>query len=138
MEQNKLLLTNRILAGVYWVIVVSFSVLEPWGSIDTRDFSYMGPYKFWEYNTYIVFVLGAMLVLSIILWRNKVGVKTVVWITAVNTMFMVMNVFDLLHFFPDPAQPMPIPVTIIETTTSILSLSILVCVADYNLNNRPA
>lgn len=129
MGQNKLSPTNRILAGMYWLIVASFSILEPWGNIDTRDFSYMGPYKFWEYNTYIVFVLGAMLALSVMLWRNRVGIKTIVWIAVINTMFIVMNLFDILHFFPDPPQPMPILVTVIETVTSVLAICILLFVA---------
>ena len=126
--QNKLSQTNRILALMYWLIVASFSILEPWGNIDTRDFSYMGTYKFWEYNIYIVFVLGAMLVLSVMLWRNRVGIKTIAWIAVINTMFIIMNLFDALHFFPDPAQPMPILVTVIETVTSVLAFGILLFV----------
>jgi hypothetical protein len=80
-------------------------------------------------NTYIVFVLGAMLVLSAMLWRNRVGMKTIVWMAVINTMFIVMNLFDLLHFFPDPAQRMPVPVTVIETVTSVLAILILLFMA---------
>jgi hypothetical protein len=128
MEQNKLSMTNRILAGIYWFIVVLFSTLAPGVGLDTRNFSYMGPYKFWEFNGYILFILGAMLVLGVVFWRNKVGIKTIVWMAAINALFVVMNLFDILHFFPNPAQPMPAVVMIIEVITSILALGILACV----------
>jgi len=49
-------------------------------------------------------------------------------------MFIVMNLFDLLHFFPDPAQPMPILVTAIEIVTSVLAFGILLFVINENKN----
>ncbi|VVB90315.1 Uncharacterised protein [uncultured archaeon] len=101
----------KILGALYWFVVVSYSALEPWGSIDTRDFSYMGSYKFWEYNALIVFQLVSMIALGFLLWRGKAGRKTLAMITVISTLFITMNVFDMLHFFPDPAQPMPLLVS---------------------------
>lgn len=125
MNQNKSLLNSRILAVMHWLIVASLIPLNPWGSIDTRDFSYMGPYKFWEYNAYIVFVLGAMLILGILLWRGRVGIRTIVWVAAVNALYASMMLFDMLHLFPDPSQPLPPLVWVVEIVTLILSLGIL-------------
>ncbi len=44
---------------------------------------------------------------------------------AINTLFITMNVFDLLHFFPDPAQPMPFLVILIEVVDSIVAFTII-------------
>jgi hypothetical protein len=115
----------RILAVLYGFIVITFSILEPWGNVDTRDFSYMGPYKFWEYNALITFQLVSMLVLGYLLWRGKAGARALAWITAINTLFITMNAFDLLHFFPDPAQPLPFLVMLIEITDCIVAFGIL-------------
>lgn len=120
---------HRQLAGIYWCIVGLFSLLEPWGSIDTRNFSYMGSYMFWEYNAYIGCVLAAMLILSTVLWQRNTKVP-VVAIAVVNTMFVVMNLFDLFHFFPNPAQPMPFSVVFIEVVTSMLASYIVIRVSD--------
>jgi hypothetical protein len=86
----------------------------------------MGPHKFWEYDAAIVFQMVAMLVLGFLLWRGTAGKKSLAWITAISTAFVGMNVFDLLHFFPDPAQPMPFLVILIEVTDSVTALGILV------------
>lgn len=119
---------SRIMAGFYWVVVALFSALEPWGKIDTRDFSYMGQGKFWEYNAYIVFVLASMVALGVLLWNRRPGAKTAVWMAVANTMFAVMVLFDLLHFFPDPAQPLPFLVAVIEATTACTVLGMLWCI----------
>jgi hypothetical protein len=118
-------MNKKALAGLYWFIVIAFSTLEPWGNIDTRNFSYMGPYKFWEYNAYIIFQMVAMVVLGILLWRRKAGMKSLLWIAAINSLFISMNLFDLLHLFPDPAQPLPFLVSLIEVVTSVVALCIL-------------
>ncbi len=115
----------KMLGAAYWLIVIAFATLEPWGSVDTRDFSYMGPFIFWVYNAYSTFQMVAMIVLGILLWSGKAGLKTLLWIAAINAVFICMNLFDLLHFFPDPAQPMPLLVTIIEMATSAAALYIL-------------
>ncbi len=115
----------KALATLYWFIVIAFSALEPWGNIDTRNFSYMGPDKFWEYNVYIIFQLVTMVVLGILLWRGKAGAKSLLWMVAINPLFISMNLFDLLHFFPDPVQSMPPLVTFIEIMTSPAALFIL-------------
>lgn len=118
--------SKRIVSVLYWFIVLAFATLGPWGHIDTRDFSYMGPVKFWEYNAYITFILLAMIVLGTMLWRRAAGVRTLTWMAVINTMFLVMVVFDLIHFFPDPAQPLPIFVATIEIVTALGTLGILV------------
>jgi hypothetical protein len=118
--------SRRVLGALYWLIVVTYATLEPWGRIDTRDFSYMGPYKFWEYNALIIFQMVVMLVLGFLLWKGTAGKRSLTWITAINTLFVTMNGFDLLHFFPDPAQPMPFLVILIEVTDSLMALAILV------------
>ncbi len=115
----------KALASLYWLIVIAFSTLEPWGKIDTRNFSYMGPYRFWEYNVYIAFQLVTMVVLGILLWQGKAGAKSLLWMAAVNPLFISMNLFDLLHFFPDPAQSMPPLVAFVEIVTSAAALYIL-------------
>jgi len=117
---------NKIIALSYWTVVILFSLLEPWGNIDTRDFSYMGAWKFWEYNAYIAFVLIAMVALGIFIWKNKTALNIIIWMSVVNTMFIVMNLFDLFHFFPDPAQPLPPSVSLIEIATSIITFMILI------------
>ena len=122
----KKLSINHIIAGCYWLIAILFSLLEPWGNIDTRDFSYMGWQKFWEYNFYIAFVLVSMIILGILIWRNKAKIKTLIWMSVVNTMFIVMVIFDLLHFFPDPVQPLPFLVAFIETITALLVFGIII------------
>ncbi len=117
---------NKVIGLLYWAVVVLFSLLEPWGNIDTRDFSYMGVQKFWEYNIYISFVLISMIVLGILFWKNKIRLKAVIWASVINTMFIVMTLFDLLHFFPDPVQPLPFLVSLIEIVTSIIIFGILI------------
>ncbi len=131
---------NRIVGVLYWVVIVLFTLLEPWGNIDTRDFSYMGIQKFWEYNAYIAVVLISMAILGILFWKNKTELKTVIWAYVINTMFIVMNLFDLLHFFPDPAQPLPFLVSLIEIATSIIILGISIYLpksTDKNNRNGP-
>lgn len=118
--------SNKIMALLYWFIVLIFSTLEPWGNIDTRDFSYMGVAKFWEYNAYIVFVLGAMIILGVLLWRKHINTKTVIWMSVVNTMFIVMVVFDFVHFFPDPVQPISFLTSLIEIVSSSIAFCILI------------
>ncbi len=126
----------KALATLYWLIVIAFSALEPWGKIDTRNFSYMGPLKFWEYNVYITFQLVTMVVLGILLWQGKAGAKSLLWMTAINPLFISLNLFDLLHFFPDPAQSMPPLVTIIEIVTSAAALCILLFAPKVIKNER--
>jgi len=70
------LTSNKIIGLLYGAVVILFSLLEPWGNIDTRDFSYMGLQKFWEYNFFIFFILIGMVVLGIMLWKNKLNLKT--------------------------------------------------------------
>lgn len=118
---------GRMLGALYWMIVLSFSTLEPWGNIDTRNFSYMGSWKFSEYNAFIVLQMIAMLILGAVLWRNRADKRTILWITAINTLFVSMNAFDLVHFFPDPAQPMPRLVAFIEAVDSLAALGIIFC-----------
>jgi hypothetical protein len=110
---------------LYWLVIATFVILGPWGKIDTRNFSYMGQLKFWEYNFYIGFVLLSMLILSWVLWKGRAGLKALAWIVAVDTMFIVMCVFDMLHFFPDPAQPMPFWVWVIEIANSLIAFGII-------------
>ncbi len=117
--------SHRVVAGLYWLVVAVFVALEPWGNVDTRDFSYMGRVKFWEYNAYIVFVLVSMIGLGIVLWKERIGLRTLLWMAVVNTMFAVMCLFDLIHFFPDPAQPMPFLVVLIEVVDTLAVLAIL-------------
>lgn len=119
---------RRSVAALYWLIVALLILLNPWGSIDTRDFSYMGPLKFWEYNAYITLVLAGMIVLGIVLWRKQIGAATAVWMGVINTAYIVMILFDLLHFFPDPAQPLAPLTAAIEIMTASIALGILACV----------
>ncbi len=127
----------RILGALCWFIVVTYSTLEPWGRIDTRDFSYMGPTKFWEYNAFITFQLVSMTALGFLLWRGTFGTKAPAWITAISTMFITMNVFDLLHFFPDPAQPMPFLVALIEVIDSTVAFGILLYTQKFGHHANP-
>ena len=115
----------RVTAVLYWFIVAAFGTLEPWGNIDTRDFSYMGAAKFWEYNTYIVVVLLGMVFLGIALWRGHVHARTVIWMGAINALFCAMVLFDLLRFFPDAAKPMSRLTASIEIVTASIALGIL-------------
>ncbi len=117
-------LGQRTVAVLYGLVVFTFAILEPWGNVDTRDFSYMGKVRFWEYNAYILFVLAVMLVLAGRLWRGRAGLAALAWMAAVNAMFIVMCVFDMLHFFPDPAQSMPFWVWVIEGADSMVIFAI--------------
>jgi hypothetical protein len=117
---------NKIIGALYGVVIVLFSILEPWGPIDTRDFSYMGDLKFWEYNIYISFVLIGILILAIKFWKNKIKKRDIICAVIINTMFLVMILFDLLHFFPDPKDPLPLLVIIIELITAGIILGITI------------
>ncbi len=61
-----------------------------------------------------------MFALGWVLWRGR----ALITMSIANTMFIVMCLFDMLHFFSDPAMPMPFMVWVIEIVTSLIALGI--------------
>ena len=115
--------TNKTVAICLLVLVLTFLSLEPWGPIETREFSHLGPAVFWGFNAFLGALLLASFITIPLAWKNR---KYAFWMAIIlGWMFVIVLSLDLSHVFPTSPDSMGFLLGLIEIIDSILALYVI-------------